>query len=74
MSLLGGTASGWHMRNVHLPARVRADHSETAYMTDQAITYMRRMGDEPWVLHLSYVGRSSSVPLTAPTSWLSCLR
>ncbi|MEY2687479.1 MAG: hypothetical protein RL375_1677, partial [Pseudomonadota bacterium] len=51
----GQVQSGWHMRNVHLPARVRADHSETAYMTDQAITYMQRMGDQPWVLHLSYV-------------------
>ena len=51
----GRVASGWHMRNVHLPARVREEHSETAYMTDQAIAYIRRMGDEPWVLHLSYV-------------------
>ena len=24
-------------------------------MTDQAIAYMRRMGSQPWVLHLSYV-------------------
>ena len=51
----GSIASGWHMRNVHLPARVREEHSETAYMTDQAIGYVRRMGSEPWVLHLSYV-------------------
>jgi len=51
----GRVHSGWHMRNVHLPARVRDEHSETAYTTDQAIAYMRRMGDRPWVLHLSYV-------------------
>jgi arylsulfatase A-like enzyme len=51
----GRIASGWHMRNVHLPARVREEHSETAFMTDQAIAYMRRMGSRPWVLHLSYV-------------------
>ena len=51
----GRVQSGWHMRNVHLPARVREAHSETAYMTDQAIAYMQRRGDEPWVLHLSYV-------------------
>ena len=51
----GQVASGWHMRNVHLPARVREEHSETAYMTDQAIAYIRRMADRPWVLHLSYV-------------------
>jgi arylsulfatase A-like enzyme len=51
----GQVVSGWHMRNVHLPARVREEHSETAFMTDQALAFMRRMGDEPWVLHLSYV-------------------
>ncbi|MFP5404931.1 MAG: sulfatase-like hydrolase/transferase [Gammaproteobacteria bacterium] len=51
----GKVLSGWHMRNVHLPARVRAEHSETAYMTDQALDFMRRKGDDPWVLHLSYV-------------------
>ncbi len=51
----GQVASGWHMRNVHLPARVREAHSETAYMTDQAIAYTQRMGRQPWVLHLSYV-------------------
>jgi len=47
--------SGWHMRNVHLPARVQEAHSETAYMTDQAIGFMRAQGSRPWVLHLSYV-------------------
>jgi arylsulfatase A-like enzyme len=51
----GQVHSGWHMRNVHLPARVREEHSETAYMTDQAIRFMREQGSRPWVLHLSYV-------------------
>ena len=51
----GQVLSGWHMRNVHLPARVREEHSETAFMTDQAIGYLQRMGSRPWVLHLSYV-------------------
>src|SRR5262249_50290979 len=50
----GEVVSGWHMRHVHLPARVRAEHSETPYMTDQAMRFMSRMGDAPWVLHLSY--------------------
>jgi arylsulfatase A-like enzyme len=50
----GRVVSGWHMRHVHLPARVREEHSETAYMTDQALRYIERMGDAPWVLHLSY--------------------
>jgi len=51
----GQPASGWHMRNVHLPARVKEEHSETAYMTAQAIRFMREQGSRPWVLHLSYV-------------------
>ncbi len=51
----GSIASGWHMRNVHLPARVKEEHSETAYMTDQAMHFIQQKGDEPWALHLSYV-------------------
>ncbi len=51
----GEVVSGWNMRNVHLPARVAEPHSETAYMTDQALAFMRNKGDTPWVLHLSYV-------------------
>ena len=51
----GEVLSGWHMRNVHLPSRVREPHSETAYMTDQALAFMRHVGSQPWVLHLSYV-------------------
>jgi arylsulfatase A-like enzyme len=34
---------------------VQEAHSETAYMTDQAINFMREQGSRPWVLHLSYV-------------------
>ena len=51
----GEVVSGWNMRNVYLPARVAEAHSETAYMTDQALAFMRSKGDAPWVLHLSYV-------------------
>jgi arylsulfatase A-like enzyme len=51
----GQVRSGWFMRNVHLPARVKEEHSETAYMTDQAIRFVREQGERPWVLHLSYV-------------------
>src|SRR5215212_7061335 len=32
-----GPVSGWQMRNVHLPARVAEEHSETAYMTREAM-------------------------------------
>ena len=51
----GRVVSGWHMRNARLPARVKEEHSETAYMTDQAIGFIREQREKPWVLHLSYV-------------------
>ncbi len=47
--------SGWNMRNAHLPSRVEEAHSETAYMTDLALDWIRARGSRPWVLHLSYV-------------------
>ena len=51
----GSIVSGWNMRNARLPARVAEEHSETAYTTGRAIEFMRARGDEPWMLHLSYV-------------------
>ncbi len=51
----GATQNGWKMRHARLPARVREEHSETAYTTDQAIGFMQAQGEQPWVLHLSYV-------------------
>ncbi|WP_019937074.1 sulfatase-like hydrolase/transferase [Bordetella sp. FB-8] len=51
----GKIHSGWQMRNVRWPSRVAEPHSETAYMTSQAIRYIEQQGDEPWALHLSYV-------------------
>lgn len=51
----GKPVSGWHMRNARYPSMVEERHSETAYMTDQALNFMERMGEAPWVMHLSYV-------------------
>lgn len=51
----GSIASGWLMRNAPLPARVDAADSETAYLTDRAMDFMRDQGDKPWALHLSYI-------------------
>ena len=51
----GEVLNGWKMRNAHLPARVREEHSETAYTTDQALRFITGQGESPWVLHLSYV-------------------
>lgn len=51
----GEKLSGWHMRNARLPARVAEEHSETAYMTREAMRFIEAMGEKPWCLHLSYV-------------------
>jgi arylsulfatase A-like enzyme len=63
----GEKLSGWHMRNVHLPARVKEEHSETAYMTREAMRFMDEQGDKPWCLHLSYV--KPHWPYMAPTPY-----
>ncbi len=65
-------ASGWQMRNVHLPARVREEHSETAYMTDVALDWIGAQGEQPWVLHLSYV--KPHWPYVAPAPYHALFR
>ncbi|MGE0769419.1 MAG: alkaline phosphatase family protein [Hyphomicrobiaceae bacterium] len=52
----GEVLSGWAMRNARRPARVKEEHSETAYMTDRALEFMRlARGTKPWCLHVSYI-------------------
>lgn len=51
----GELLSGWHLKNSNLPARVREDHSETAYMTMRAKEFIAETGDAPWLCHLSYI-------------------
>lgn len=51
----GEILSGWYLRNARLPARVREEDSETPYMTDRAIEFIRDNADTPWCLHLSYI-------------------
>ena len=51
----GEVLSGWYLKNSNLPARVREEHSETAYMTMRAREFIEEMGDAPWLLHLSYI-------------------
>lgn len=51
----GELLSGWHMRHTHLPARVKEEHSETAYTTNRAMDFITEAGDSPWCLHLSYI-------------------
>jgi arylsulfatase A-like enzyme len=50
----GQVQSGWHMRHCRWPARVREQHSETAFTTERALDFIRAQS-KPWALHLSYV-------------------
>lgn len=53
----GEILSGWLLAHADKPARVDEAHSETAYMTDRAMDFIReaRADDRPWCLHLSYI-------------------
>ncbi|VTU41624.1 Arylsulfatase (plasmid) [Variovorax sp. RA8] len=51
----GNILSGWEMRWADRPARVEEIHSETPYMTRRAMDFIIEQGDNPWVLHLSYI-------------------
>ena len=51
----GELLSGWYLKNAHLPARVPAEHSETAYITSRAMDFISEAGEDPWCLHLSYI-------------------
>ncbi len=46
--------SGWYLENVGAPARVPAEHSETAYITDRAMACIAAQTG-PWCVHLSYI-------------------
>jgi arylsulfatase A-like enzyme len=51
----GEILNGWHMRHSSQAARVPEEHSETAWMTNQAMQFIEQAGDDPWCLHLSYI-------------------
>lgn len=51
----GELLTGWLLKNSHLPARVPAEHSETAWLTTRGIEFIEAEGDQPWLCHLSYI-------------------
>lgn len=51
----GEVLSGWELKHSNLPARVKEEHSETAYMTMRARDFIDEMGDQPWLCHLSFI-------------------
>ncbi|MFO1221210.1 MAG: alkaline phosphatase family protein [Burkholderiaceae bacterium] len=68
----GRRADGWLLRHAHLQARVKEEHSETAYMTDRALEYIEAQGERPWLLHLSYI--KPHWPLIAPAPYHAIYR
>ncbi len=53
----GNLLSGWLLENADKPARLRAEDSETPYMTRRAMDFIREAQAEggPWLCHLSYI-------------------
>ncbi|NNE87408.1 MAG: sulfatase-like hydrolase/transferase, partial [Silicimonas sp.] len=51
----GALLTGWLLKNSRLPARVPAEHSETAWLTTRGIEFIEQQGDQPWLCHLSYI-------------------
>ena len=51
----GDRLSGWLLKNSNLAADVDEAHSETPYMTQRAIDFMKEAGNKPWLCHLSYI-------------------
>ncbi|MEZ5657280.1 MAG: sulfatase-like hydrolase/transferase [Burkholderiaceae bacterium] len=51
----GEVLNGFFMRHANRPARIPAEFSESAYMTDRAIDFIEQAGDSRWCLHLSYI-------------------
>ncbi len=39
----------------YAPPTFRAEHSETAWLTDRVLEYLAEQGDRPWFVHLSYL-------------------
>lgn len=52
----GNLVSGWFMQHARQPARVPAHLTETAYITDRTLEFMREQStEESWVAHVSYI-------------------
>lgn len=63
----GRVLNGFFLEHAHRPARVPAEHSETAYMTRRAMETIAEAGDKPWCVHLSYI--KPHWPLVAPAPY-----
>ncbi|MEM9464464.1 MAG: sulfatase-like hydrolase/transferase [Actinomycetota bacterium] len=62
----GRRISGWLLEASPYAAVVPDELSETAYMTDHAIRFIRDAGDDRWCLHLSYIKPHWPYVVSAP--------
>ena len=62
----GRRISGWLLEASQYPAIVPDELSETAYMTDRAIDFIGRAGDDRWCVHLSYIKPHWPYVVSAP--------
>ena len=53
----GVPQSAWLLKNSRMAANIPEEHSETAYLTNRAMDFMReaRADGRPWMCHLSYI-------------------
>lgn len=53
----GSPASGWLMKNARLPANIKEEDSETAWLTTRALDFLNdpQTNARPWLCHLSYI-------------------
>lgn len=49
------------------PTRIRAEDSETAFMTDQVLHHLAVLRGRPWFVHLTYI--CPHPPFAAPAPW-----
>jgi len=62
----GTLRSGWYLKYSHLPARIPNEHAETPYTTRRAIDFLRQAGEQPWLMHLSYIKPHWPYVVSAP--------
>lgn len=51
----GEWLNGWRFEAAAHPTVVQEEDSDTAFMTRRAMEFVDNAGDEPWLLHLSYL-------------------
>jgi len=51
----GDLASGWMFANADKPANIRESDSETPWLTQQAIEFIKQAGESSWCAHVSYI-------------------